>query len=183
MIRWCSPEYQHMQQRPNQRSNPPNPLIRETTPSHSKGETLSRMHRRSTVASSQRSARETNQAHRRPYRKRRREHAEELLLARIEGDTEGEEPVFRDVFSFWYCLCISCWGGGGGAHRKAKTEKTSMRKAWHTETEPAPRKHPPPWYVMLRSRPKDPRSTPPAIAEPSSWPSIYRIPAKARSNQ
>ncbi len=67
-----------------------------------------------------------------------------------------------------------------GAHRKAKTEKTSMRKAWPTETEPASRKQPPPWYVMLRSRPKDPRSTPPAIAEPSSWPSIYRMPAKAR---
>jgi hypothetical protein len=104
MIRRRSPEYQHMQHRPNQRSHPPDPLIRETIPGHRKGETLSWMHRGSAVASCQRSTRETEQAHGGPYRKRRREHAEELLLARIEGDTEGEEPAFRDVVSsrYWF---------------------------------------------------------------------------------
>lgn len=119
MIRRRSPVYQHMQHRPNQRSNPPDPLIRKITPSHRKRETSARMHRRSTVASCQRCARETNQAQRGPYRERRREHAEELLLAGIERESEGEEAVVGGVVSLWYDFWEwGFWGGVGSQEGK-----------------------------------------------------------------
>ena len=88
MVWRCGAERDHMKDTANDRSHPPNPLIRKIASGHGESEAPTRVHGGSCIPWRYRSACEADQTDGAAYGEWRCEHSEELLLSRIKGNSK-----------------------------------------------------------------------------------------------